>query len=402
MVALYKLRIIRQQGNNLFTNKAYMSDSLTLEAPATEQVQTPEVDVNAAFNGIEAPIKQDGSIDNPPPPKKEDEEVFDEITYIKNNFGWETPDAGKAELEELRKLKTLPKQEPFAYANEESRKIAEYINTGKKSDLLKVLAAQEKLSQVTSYDLSKAEQASEIIKLGMLYKNQDLSPDDVDFLFNKKFTLPIKPEKTEDKDETEYAQELSIWEKQVSLVEREMIIEAKLAKPDLAKYQSELVLPDIQVANPIDLEAQQKELERGKAARTTYLQKLESDYKKFGGFSATYKDEEGEIQSSYKVPEPEIIALKEQLQNFDKDKFIDDLWFNEDGSPKVEQIMSDVYYLKNREKITQKLVNEAVAQRLLAYRKQTSNVNFDKQSDGTFQPSEKSKQQLQEDAIWSA
>ncbi len=370
-----------------------MSDNAIVDVPVIEEKQAPEIDPNIAFNGVEN-ISAPAS-DNLPPPKKDDEEVFDETTYIKNNFGWDTPDAGKAELEELRKLKALPKQEPITFANDESKRVYDYIKEGKRSDLLKVLAAQEKLSQVTAYDLSKVDQAAEIIKLGMLYKTPDLSPDDVDFLFNKKFAVPAKPQKGDDQDETEYAQELSIWEKQVSLVEREMIIEAKLAKPDLAKYQSELVLPDIQAVNPVDVEAQQKELERGKAARTTYLQK-------FTGYTTTYKDEDVELPISFKVPEEERTALKAQLQNFKMDTFVDDLWFNEDGSPKVEQIMGDVYFLKNREKIVQKMVNEAVTQRLLAYRKKTSNIQLDNPSPGTFQPSEKSKQQLVEDAIWSA
>lgn len=380
-----------------------MSDTATLEAPAIEQVQTPEVDVNAAFNGVEKPAAQEPAIPLiPPVSQKPEESIFDESEYVKTNFGWESPDAGKAELTELRKLRELPKQEPITFANEDSKRIYDYIKEGKRSDLLKVLAAQEKLSEVNAYDLTKVDQAAEIIKLGMQYANRDLDSADVDFLFNKKFSIPPKPEKTDDKDDAEYAQEVSIWEKQVGLVEREMIIEAKLAKPNLAKFQSELVLPDIQGTPVVDVEAQRKESEARKTARETYLKTLDSNYKNFNGFTVTFKDDEVELPVSYAVSEQEKTALKEQLQDFNPNAFIDDLWFNEDGSPKVEQIMADVYFLRNREKILQKLVNESTTQRLTAYRKKTSNIHLEVTPQGNFQPSEKTKEQLQEDAIWSA
>ena len=55
---------------------------------------------------------------------------------------------------------------------------------------------------------------------------------------------------------------------------------------------------------------------------------------------------------------------------------LSDRWFNEDGNPKVQQIMADKYLLENREKIFSKIANEAASQRLLAHLKKTGNINI--------------------------
>jgi hypothetical protein len=111
-------------------------------------------------------------------------------------------------------------------------------------------------------------------------------------------------------------------------------------------------------------------------ARAIYERTLESQFQSFNGFNVSVKDAEVEIPITFNVGEDEKLAIKSDLSDFDSDSYFGDRWFNEDGTPKVQQIMADKYLLENRDKILQKVANEAASQRLLAHLKKTGNINI--------------------------
>src|SRR6187402_1600635 len=132
--------------------------------------------------------------------------------------------------------------------------------------------------------------------------------------------------------------------KEVERVEKRMIIAAKQAKPELAKYQSELVLPDIQKVDPKAQAATQKELDDAEADKAQYLAKLGSEFKNFNGYNATFKDTEVEMAIGYNVGEDEKTALKTQLESFAQtgySGFFGELWFDKDGVPDIKRIVED-------------------------------------------------------------
>lgn len=309
-------------------------------------------------------------------------ETFDEETYVKG-LGFETVELAKAataELVELRKIKEQA-QTPaeIQFANEQSKRFFEYAKEGKKAELRDYLIQEERLERMAGADVTKLEQAADVIKLNMQLKNKDLTADEINFQFSEDFSVPEKPEQEEDESDESFQKREDRWKKEAERVEKRMVIAAKQAKPELAKFQNELVLPDIQRIDTQAAEATQKELEATQAQVTQFLAKLGSDFKNFNGYNATLKDAEVEIGIGYTIPEEERTATKAQLETFATEgysKYFGDRWFDATGAPKIDQIMSDIYLLNNRDKIFQKMVNESASQRLAHQIKTKSNIQI--------------------------
>lgn len=337
------------------------------------------------------------------PAASSEEDTFDEGTYLKNTFGWENAESARAELERLRALEKTPKPEEIKFANDDSKKLFDLIKGGKTKEVRDYLDRQDRLDRLTQYDLSKADQAADILKAHLQFKNPDLTPREIDRLMSRKFTFPEKPVNNLDLTPEENQAAVQAWQQKVQEIEEDMIIEAKLVRPELNQFKSELVLPDINYVDPAVAEAQQKELQEWQSNRANYLKALD-DIKNFTGFSVNFKDAENgfEFAVPYGVSPEEATALKGELSDFNRDKFLDERWFDKDGKPKVTQIASDVYFLKNRDKILQKMVNESAAQLLVQVKKQRANITVGTQPQGTFQPDNLSEQEKQERAIWSA
>lgn len=333
----------------------------------------------------------------------ENTETFDEDTYIKGlGFGSvEEVKAARAELEELRPLKEQSRtQSEIKFANEQSQRFFEYAKEGKEPELRQFLIRKEQLERMSAADVSKLEQAAEVIKLNMRLKNEDLTQDDVDFQFSEDFSLPEKPEQGEEEADDAFLKRENRWKADVERVEKRMAIAAKQAKPELAKYQSELVLPDIQRIDPKAQAAAQKELEDAEAEKKQYLTKLNGEFKNFSGFNATHKDKDVEYGVEYGITEEEKTVVKAQLESFATEgysQYFGNRWFEKDGTPKIAQMMEDIYLLNNREKVFQKLVSESAAKRLDTFIKSKSNIQVDgKTPTGTFQPDDAAAKQEKE------
>jgi len=184
-----------------------------------------------------------------------------------------------------------------------------------------------------------------------------------------------------------------------------MTIDAKLAKPELAKLQKEIVLPDIP-KQKLQPEVDQKELENLKAARDGYLKTVNSEYQNVDGFNTIIKDKDaGDVPISYTLSAEEKAALKPLVENFNADEYFANRWFGKDGKPNVPQMMKDLFLLENPDKVFQKFGSEGMnknkAQNLL----QESNVDISGKNGGSMRQTE---QQLQaaelrkknEEALW--
>ena len=301
---------------------------------------------------------------------------FDANSFVKETFGYESLDEAKAEFEQLKKLKeTAPLETNFA--NEDSKKLYEAWVNGKTDDVLEFLNTQKKLEKLSSADVN-ANTAEEIIKLSIKQKNANLSDDEVDFVFNEKFSFPDKPKQGADEYDDDYQERLAQWENKVQAVQKKLIIEAKMAQPEISKIKSEIVLPTIQNPNQISEAQQQEELQQAEAIRKEFEQSLESDYKNFNGFSVSFKDESAgiEIPISYVPTEEEKVALKNALSDFDYSEYFGSRWFSQEGKPQINNMMADKYFLENKEKILQKVANEAAQQMRLKMIAMQSNVNL--------------------------
>lgn len=286
-------------------------------------------------------------------------------------FGYESEDAAKAEIETLRSLKDKePTPQEIQFVNEQSQRLFDAIREGKEDEVFQILDQKRKLSAVDTMP------AAEALRLHLQMANRHFSPEDVQDVMEERYALPSRPVQELHESDEDFAGRESAYQSVVQKVERKMAREAVEAREALKKINQELVLPEIkrEVSGAEPTIAQSSaDIEK---ARQTYLQTLERDFSQFNGFSATYKDEEVELPVAYTVDESEKTALKERLKNFDVDGFILSRWFNpKDGSPNAAQIAADVYELENGGRIKQKLITEAVNQRLAHERKKSANIN---------------------------
>lgn len=384
----------------------------TEQQPTTEnQPQQPDISTqlgNLLWNG-EAPAQQQqpAPISEPPkpePPKEEFQYVAPE-EWLKQNYGWDNVDAGKAELAELRKLKEQA-QTPaeHTFANDAAKKYYEAITGGKRDDLYNILHQQRQLERLEKLPLANATEAAEIIKANLQYKHQDLTQDEVNFLYKKRYSLPAKPIQG-DQEDADYAVQLESWKQAVQEKEQEIVIEAKLAKPELAKYKSELVLPDIpKVANE-QPQISQEDLAKYEAFKNNFQQKLASDYQNFKGFSVTAKDGDVQLPVTYAISPEELAVSKQMLENLNVNEFLDQRWFDEQGNPKINQMQEDLYLLTNRDKVFQKIANESAAQRYAHHQKIQNNIKLNGVNNGaptvTAQPDTKAEQHQMAEFLWN-
>jgi hypothetical protein len=327
--------------------------------------------------------------------------TVDYNSWVKTEFGFENVDEAKQQFERVKNFK---EPEPIKFENEASERVYNLLREGKLDEVYSHLDKQSKLNRLTSSTVDNTTIAGEIIKLGMQQTNPELTVDDADFMFNKKFAIPPKPQQdVVNESDEDYSVRLANWEQNVKNIEREMLIEAKMIKPTLEKIKSELKLPEITAPQQTQQEptVNQEELDRLKQVRDSYVATLNEDYSKFEGFNAQYKDEEVDFTVPYTISDEEKTSLKAELENFDSDAFFEERWFTKEGRPNVNQMMADLYLLKNRDRIFQKIANEAGSQRLLAKTKQLSNVQVNGNGQNTFVPDQKNQQQQLLESIWN-
>jgi hypothetical protein len=322
---------------------------------------------------------------------------FDPNQFIKERFGYDSVEEAE---QEFKKFKEKPAETNFEFKDGVSKTLFDAIKEGKTDDVYDILNQQKRLEKLTTSELTP-NLAVDIIKTNIQNKYKDLNQDEVDLLFYDQYFVPSKPEQGYDESDEDYAAKVKTWQSQVDYVDKKLMIEAKVIRPELEKLKSELRLPDIYGQEKQEA-ASQEEFESMQKARNVYEKTLESDFNNFKGFDVTVKDEEVEIPISFNVSEEERSALKNELSDFDVDAYFEKRWFNEDGRPNVKQAMSDRYLLENWDKIARKIANEAASQRLVAHLKKTGNITLNQPTpQGTPSQSAGSAFEELQKAVWS-
>ena len=348
------------------------------DAPQVQQVKAEEVpalEQNQQQAAVETPAPEVKDQQNAEPPAT----GFDPNEFVKQRFGFDTVEQAEEEIKRFKEKKD------FEFKDDNSRKLFEAISEGKTDDVFSILNEQKRLEKLTSAEID-AQLAAEIIKTNIANKYKDLNSDEVDLLFFENYNFPAKPEQGYDEPDEDYAQKIKNWESQMEFIEKRMIIDAKVSRPELEKLKSELKLPDIYGLDEAE-QASREEFEMLEQARQVYEKTLDSEFQNFKGFDIVVKDEDVEIPISFNISDEEKIALKEDLYDFDADSYLENRWFHEDGRPNVKQVMADRYVLENLPKILQKFANEAASQRLLAHIKKSGNVTINQTTpQGTPKP----------------
>ena len=341
-------------------------------------------------NSVNAVESQAQSFNQNSQSSSEDYETYDANEYIKMQLGFDDWDTARSQLDELKKFRESNPGE-IKFNDDQSRLLYEYIQEKKEDDLVNFLQEKKKVERLYNADVKDASTAAEIIKLSMYQKNKDLDASEIDFLFNEKFSMPPKPEQMSDEYDSDYERRVASWENRVNEIEKRLVIEAKLAKPELEKYKSAYVLPELRTQAAYDGPTQE-ELEARQKVVELFSSSVDTAVNSFDGFTATVRDEGVDFNVAYIPSYEEKQVVAQQLKslaenNLNVNALFADRWVNDDGTVNIQQVTKDLFLLQNEGKITQKYVNEAANRRLAMHLKNQSNINFTNQSQSnTFAP----------------
>lgn len=385
--------ITSNEVSNALVN-SLLGENVTKQAPAQQDNTASQ---QAAQSSTPAAAAETG----------EETELLEPNAYLKNKWGFDSEEIADAEIKALRELKE--KGSEYKYKNDESKKIAEYINNGEEDKLLEHLYTKRQLSKLSKADLTDEKIASELVKFGIKQDNlnSNLSDDDVDFLFNQKYSYPSKPVQDSVETDEDYALRIQTWETQVQNVKRAMVIEAKIQQPKLAQLNTELVLPEIKKeSRQQQPQLSQKDLDDFKKLQESFIEHTQKSVKDFSGFSQQVKDKDVDYTVGYTPSAEEKTLVETKLKQFAESGFdvnvlLRDLWVSEDGKTiNVERMQKDLFALYTGEKAQQKMINDAANKRLEIYLKGKKQINVNEtRQQGTFNPQQpKNEQEVLTDA----
>lgn len=275
----------------------------------------------------------------------------DPFGLFKEKFGYDTPETAIKEIEELRAYKATPIVPEIKFENERSEKIFKAIAAGKLSEVHSLLDEELKIDKLGAAELNK-DTAADIVKLAMQlkYRDQKLSPQEIDYKFKKQFAIPPKPIQSSTEDQEEYDARLQTWQSVVEDKEMELMIEAKLARPELQNTKQKLVFPEID--SPVDEGYAQyrkmlAENEKTAAEATIEYQKLTP---KSVETKINFKDEPNKIDFIFQY-EPSAEDFSKAVEATVDEKAFWNLFNKPDGTPDREKFLRVINYARNEEKV---------------------------------------------------
>jgi hypothetical protein len=281
--------------------------------------------------------------------------TFDQF---KEKFGYEKPEDAISEIEQLRLLKANPPKAEIKYENEESRKLHLALQSGKKEDVYKILAEQDRLEKYTTQEVNK-DSAADIIKLGMQLKYKDLSSQEIEHLYGKKYALPKQPVYNETTEtEQEYQEKLDAWKEQVTDIEMTKVIDAKVLRPELEAAKQKLVLPEIESAAPDEAylnyqkmisEAAELDAQTKEAYKTITPKDVET--------KVPFTDEASKVNFEFQYTPDEAVFKKAVEIASDNEQFFK-TFLNSDGTPNRQMWIDAVMYALDKKAI----LTEAIKQ----------------------------------------
>lgn len=367
-----------------------------LPNPFLESSWASTQDLSSTDNSISTSFQQQS--------QQDEEEILDPDEWLKREFSWENTEQAKAELEELRRFREQQQEQEIEFENEESLNLFRLFKDGKQDDVYNFLENRRKLDKLLSSNIDR-ETAAEIIKYSLQNTYKDLTREEIEYRFNREFGIPEKPVQKDIETDEEYEERLSNWESKVKDIETDLLIEAKLARPELEKMKSELIFPDIddgRVSNQIS----QEELEIRGQYIDQFKEVAAEQLMNFDGFSVLVKDEEVEIPISYAISDEEKQYVAEQLDrfaeaNFDANVILAERWLDNKGNIDTSRVVKDLALLLSEGKMSQKFVNEAASKRLAEHIRRTSNISMTSRTpQSTFSPESKSELDKQIEYIW--
>lgn len=346
-----------------FEGENFLNKMWGIDAPAKETVQTTQPEVRPETPAIHETKPEVVE------PKTEEHPLIKNDWY--KDLGWESEDAAKNEVAELKKLKD--KKPEVVYG----------IEPGKEDEMFELLSKKKQLAKAANLDLTKPEDAATLIKLNLKLKHDALEGDEIADLFAENYSKPYKPKQSLEQTDEEYAEVVNDWQQKCDAIDRKIIRDAKMAKPEVDEYSKKIVIPEIPKQDNQAKAPTQEELDKAKRYDESYIQSVDNSLKEFNGFSVAVKNEAvglSEISVAFGVMDAEKTSLAQELKDFSKANYDTNVlfaprWVNEDGTLNAKQIAEDRYLLANRDKIFQKMTNDAATKAIETYIKGKKQIN---------------------------
>lgn len=310
----------------------------------------------------------------------------DPFGIFKEKFGYESPEAAVQDIESLRAFRAAPPAGELKFENEQSRLVVEALQAGKFNEVYEVLDQQMKIDRLTTGELTN-ETAADIVKLGMQIKYKDLTPAEINYKFNKQFALPAKPGIMPAEYQDEYNEKLAAWEKEVADKQMELLIEAKLAKPDLQSTKAKLVFPTIARQQDASYQEWQKTIQDNERIAAEATQAYKAFTPKSLETKINFKDDANKIDFDF-THEPDPQSFNKTMEMTSDIDLFWKSYVNPDGTPDRLGFARDLYFAKNREKLILDAMNQAKNATIKAMLPDNSNAGLVRQMPQTQEPNE--------------
>ena len=299
-------------------------------------------------------------------------EVAEEVAEVQEAVVEEAAEVAAA-VEEPKEtiVEKIVEQKP-TFANENSQRVYELLQEGKNSEVLAIMNEQEKLSNLDKFT------PSEIIKLNLEYENKKngFTKEDIQDLFEEKYSYPEKPVQAIDEDDDEFAERQGKYESKVSKIDSRISREAKLATQELEKHKQAIELPNL---NNTAKEPTQEELELEASNKAAFFKQLNDKTSTFNGYNVDFKDEEVELNLSLPISKEQKEKVSElaKLAYDDAGGLLKGIgWLNSEGGMDISKIIEDLPLLLNRKEILEGMVSEAANERYKAAKKNLKNSDL--------------------------
>lgn len=390
-----------------------MADEIIKDEQQTQQQQNTDHNTRMAdsfFGDMPIQNQQEAKQEEAKPAAEEKKEEQVQDPWFKQ-YGFEDEAKAKEGIDSWKtKSEIPPTKEEIKFVNDQSKLLAQYLMEGKEDEALEIINTKKRIDKLTSGEVTESN-AADILKLSLKqkYKSSDFSDVDVERKFNKQYPIPKEPVFDETKEtEDEYKDRHEDWKDKVKEIKADILLDAKIAKSDLEKLKTELVLPDIFKNESQQSQGlSQKELDDLKGQQETFVKTIESAVNGFSGFSVSLVDKDVNLSANYAPSAEEKKAINERLNafaesGFDANAVLADRWVNPDGKTlNVTQMTEDLYRVLYGEKASQKNASDLVNQRLEVFLKDKKNINLsDTRQTSTPAPTE-DKAKAMQDKFWN-
>lgn len=283
--------------------------------------------------------------------------VNDPFGLFKEKFGYETPEAAIKDIEELRAFKTAPRLPELEFANEESANLLKALAAGKREELYKYLDNELRIERFVNAEVTK-DTAADIVKMGMQLKYKDLTSDEINYKFNKQYGMPPEPKQAGEELDEDYQQRLQTWQEQVKDKQMDLMIEAKLAKPELQNYKGKLVLPEIETPVDEGYIQYKKSLEDNARQDTETKEAYKALTPKAIETKINFKDEANKIAFEFQY-EPDGEVFKKAVEIAANADLFWQTYLNSDETPNRTLFLESIIYALDKKSILLSAMNQS-------------------------------------------